>query len=78
MSQLKKHIGKAPSSFTLPLIGTDGALLKELVRILGRGMVKKWNHAATEVLVELANTFAGDSTGENLQELQWKFTGFNP
>lgn len=78
VSQLKKHIRKAPSSLTLPLIGTDGALLKEPVRILDRGMVKKGNHAATEVLVEWGNTFAGDSTWENLQEHQWKFPDFDP
>lgn len=34
VSQLKKHIGRAPVSPNLPLVGSDGALSKEPVGIL--------------------------------------------
>lgn len=46
VSQLKKHIGKAFNSPLLPLVGTDEALNKELLRILDRRMVRKADHAA--------------------------------
>ncbi|KAA3467585.1 Retrotransposable element Tf2 [Gossypium australe] len=49
--QLKKHVGSAIQSPTLPPVGTDGSVLKELARILDRRMVKKGNHVANEVLV---------------------------
>lgn len=52
VSQLKKHIGKAVSSSVLPPTGSDGAILKEPIRVLGRRMTKKGNQAVTEVLIE--------------------------
>lgn len=70
VSQLKMHIGKAPHSPALPLVGIDEAINKEPSGSLDRRMVKKGNYAAaTEVIVEWANTFPEDSTWENLQEL---------
>lgn len=40
-SQLKKHIGKPPTSTLLPLVGTNGSLSKEPMTILDRRMVRK-------------------------------------
>lgn len=78
VSQLKKHIGKAYHSPALPLVGTDRAINKELLRILDRRMVKKGNLAVTEVLVEWINTFPEDPTWESWQELQQQYPRFDP
>ncbi|GMI64925.1 hypothetical protein HRI_000161800 [Hibiscus trionum] len=78
VSQLKKHIGSDPVQSELPVIGVDGAIAKEPVKILERRMVKKGNRAVTEVLVEWTNSFPEDATWENLYKLQQQFPSFNP
>ncbi|KAA3480985.1 reverse transcriptase [Gossypium australe] len=60
----QKHVGLAIHSPTLPLVRTGGSVLIESAWILDRRMVKKGNHAVTEVLVEWADTFPEDSTWE--------------
>lgn len=52
VSYLEKHIGSAVSASILPPVGSDGALLKEPIRVLDRRMVKKGNQAITEILVD--------------------------
>ncbi|KAA3481085.1 reverse transcriptase [Gossypium australe] len=69
VSQLKKHISKASVTSNLPLVGFDGALSREPIRVIDRRMVKKGNSAAMEVLVEWENTFPKDATWENIQEI---------
>lgn len=62
----------------LPVMGTNGVIDKEPMRILDRRMIEKGNQAATEVLVEWFNTFPEDSTWEDLQELQQRYPAFDP
>lgn len=46
---------------TLPVVGANGAMLKEPARVLERRMVKRGNQTVTEVLVEWTNTFPEDA-----------------
>lgn len=69
VSQLKKHVGRAPHLPLLPLVGSDDELPKIPVRIVDRRMIKRGNQAIIEVLVEWANTFPEYSTWENFNEL---------
>ncbi|KAK5811495.1 hypothetical protein PVK06_026832 [Gossypium arboreum] len=55
------------------LVGQDGAMTKEPIRLLNRRLVKRKSHAITKVLVEWANTFPENSTWEVLRDLQVKF-----
>ena len=77
VSQLKRHVGQAAVQATLPLLDTDGLLVKEPVQILERRMQKAGNVAVTEVLVRWSNTFPEDATWENLQSLQQRFPQFH-
>lgn len=78
VSQLKKHVGHATISPSLPLVGTDGNLPKVLVKILERRMVKRRNHAVTEVLVEWANSFPEDATWESFTGFCKQYPSFDP
>lgn len=78
VSQLKKHVGSAPTQNQLPVVDVHGALPKEPVRIVDRRMVKKESQAVTEVLVEWANSFPEDVTWESLAAIQTKFPHFQP
>ncbi|KAL4301768.1 hypothetical protein GQ457_10G007190 [Hibiscus cannabinus] len=62
----------------LPVIGSDGAISKEPVRILERRIGKRGNRAVTEVLVEWTNSFPEDATWEVLHQLLIQFPHFNP
>ncbi|TYH35122.1 hypothetical protein ES332_D13G171500v1 [Gossypium tomentosum] len=57
VSQLKKHVGSAPTQTQLPLVDVHGALPKEPVRIIDRRMVKKGSQAVTEVLTAIQTKF---------------------
>ncbi|XP_016747280.1 uncharacterized protein [Gossypium hirsutum] len=78
VSQLKKHVGAAPTQAELPMVDDQGVLPKEPVRILDRRMVKRGNSAATEVLVEWVNSFSEDATWEPLPIIQAKFPWILP
>ncbi|KAA3489377.1 reverse transcriptase [Gossypium australe] len=78
ISQLKKHIGSAPTQAQLPLVDAHRALQKEPVRIVDKMIVKKGNQAVTEVLVEWIDSFLEDATWESLLLLQTKFPHFHP
>ncbi|GMI68863.1 hypothetical protein HRI_000555600 [Hibiscus trionum] len=78
VSQLKKHIGSDEFSNQLPLVGPDGGISKEPVRIIDRRVGRRENRAVTEVLVEWFNTFPEDATWEILYQLQQQFPNFNP
>ncbi|GMI64735.1 hypothetical protein HRI_000142800 [Hibiscus trionum] len=78
VSQLKKHIGSDEFSAQLPLIGPDGGISKEPVRIIDRRIGKRGGRAVTEVLVEWSNAFPEDATWEVLYQLQQQFPDFNP
>lgn len=64
------------SASDLPPVGSNGALLKEPVRVLDRRMTKQENHVVTEVLAERADTFPEDSSWEKLHDLQRRFLAF--
>ncbi|XP_052489802.1 uncharacterized protein LOC105801516 [Gossypium raimondii] len=64
-----KHVGLAPTQDQLPLVDDQSVLPKEPVHILDRRMVKRGNHAVTEVLVEWVNSFPEDATWEPLPVL---------
>lgn len=78
VSQLKKHIGSAECMADLPPVGSDGAMLKEPVRIINRRMIKKGNHAEIEVLVEWADTFPKDATWKIWSTFQQQYPTFDP
>ncbi|GMI70001.1 hypothetical protein HRI_000669400 [Hibiscus trionum] len=77
VSQLKKHLGDVPVEQELPIVGSDGIISKEQVKILEKRIGKRGNRAMTEVLVELTNSFPKDATWENLHQLQIQFPEFN-
>lgn len=62
----------------LPVVGSDGTIVKEPVRILERCMTKRGNRAVTEVLVQWSNAFPEDATWELLYDLQQQFPSFDP
>ncbi|GMI68447.1 hypothetical protein HRI_000514000 [Hibiscus trionum] len=78
VSQLKKHISSDPVQSDLPVVGSNGTIVKEPLRILDRRMVKKGNRAVTEVLVEWTNSFPEDATWEVFHKLQLDYPHFNP
>ncbi|GMI95061.1 hypothetical protein HRI_003175400 [Hibiscus trionum] len=78
VSQLKKQVGSDEVSSQLPLIGPDGGIGKEPVRVIDRRIGKRGNRVVTEVLVEWSNTFPEDATWEVLYQLQQQFPDFNP
>ncbi|GMJ07956.1 hypothetical protein HRI_004464800 [Hibiscus trionum] len=78
VSQLKKHIGSAIVQSDLPVLGPDGTIIKEPVKILDRRMVKRGNRAVTEVLVEWTNSFPEDATWELYHKLKLDFPHFDP
>ncbi|KAL4312283.1 hypothetical protein GQ457_01G050680 [Hibiscus cannabinus] len=78
VSQLKKHIGSALYQSGLPIVGSDGTINKEPMKILDRRIGKKGNKSVTEVLVEWSNSFPEDATWEVLQKLQMDYPQFNP
>lgn len=78
VSLLKKHVEQAIVSPSLPLVGTDGSLPKEPVKILECRMVRWGNHAEIEVLVEWANSFPEDATWENFADFYRQYPSFDP
>ncbi|GMI70186.1 hypothetical protein HRI_000687900 [Hibiscus trionum] len=76
-SQLKKHIGSAIVQSDLPVLGSDGTIIKEPVKILDRRMVKRGNRAVMEVLVEWTNSFSEDATWELYHKLKLDFPHFD-
>lgn len=78
VSQLKKHVGSAIHSPTLPPVGTNGSVLKESASILDKRMTKKGNQAITDVLVEWADTFPEDPTWEVWIGFQKQYPTFDP
>ncbi|GMI77925.1 hypothetical protein HRI_001461800 [Hibiscus trionum] len=78
VSQLKKHVGSTPVQTDLPVVGIDGTMVKEPLRIVDRIMVKRGNRFVTEVLVEWTNYFSEDATWELFYKLRQEFPHFNP
>ncbi|GMI70628.1 hypothetical protein HRI_000732100 [Hibiscus trionum] len=78
VSQLKKHIGSDMAQADLPIIGPDGSISKEPLKILERRIGRRGNRTVTEVLVEWTNSFPEDATWEILHQLQMQFPDFNP
>lgn len=66
VSQLKKHAGNTIHQPDLPIVGMDGAMIKEPTCILDKRMVKRGNKAVIEVLAEWTNAFLDSATWENL------------
>ncbi|KAA3467429.1 reverse transcriptase [Gossypium australe] len=65
-STFHKHAENTIHQPDLPIVGMDGAMIKEPTCILDKRMVKRGNKAVTEVLAEWTNAFADDATWENL------------
>ncbi|GMJ10271.1 hypothetical protein HRI_004696300 [Hibiscus trionum] len=78
VSQLKKQVGSDEVHSQLPLIGPDGGISKEPIKILDRRVGRRGNKTVTEVLVEWSNTFPEDAAWESLYQLQQQFPEFNP
>ncbi|OMO68489.1 reverse transcriptase [Corchorus capsularis] len=77
VSQIKKHIGKAPAHAQLPVLDSHGIIAREPTAILERRMVKRRGRAVTEALVLWSNSFPEDATWECLFDLQKKFPDFD-
>lgn len=69
VSQLKRHVGKQSVQTALPILGLDGAKLKEPSHIIDRCMTRRGNQTIIEVLVEWTNIFPED--GE-IDGKQWR------
>ena len=78
VSQLKQHVGTTVVQSVLPDMDGDGVISRVPVQILERRMIKKGNHAVTQVLVQWSNSFAEDATWELLADLQTRFPHFDP
>ena len=78
VSQLKQHVGPLPQQSPLPLIDETGALIKEPISIIDRGIGKREGKVVTEVLVHWRNTFPKDATWEVLTTFQHRFPDFHP
>ena len=78
VSQLKKHVGPSQVQSYLPLLDSDGLIVKEHVQILERCIQRAGNVAITEVLVRWSNTFPKDATWETWSSLQQRFPQFQP
>lgn len=62
-SLLKKKIGNVPVFLALPTATNHrGQPLVEPIAILEQRMVKRGNHATTQVLVQWSNSFVEDAT----------------
>ena len=78
VSQLKQHVGNVVVQSALPTMDGEGVISRVPVQILQRRMIKKGNHAVTQVLVQWSNSFAEDATWELLADLQAQFPDFDP
>lgn len=78
VSLLKLHVGNAPVQTQLPLMDSDGAIMKEPVVILDRRMNQRRGKMVTEVLIQWSNSFPEDATWEIFQDMQAKFPDFHP
>ncbi|XP_070007416.1 uncharacterized protein [Nicotiana sylvestris] len=79
VSQLKKKLG--PKVFPAkdpPLSTPEGQLVAEPVAILDRKMIKRGNHAVTQVLVQWANLSPKEATWEDFSFLTLQFPEFRP
>ncbi|XP_016700231.1 uncharacterized protein [Gossypium hirsutum] len=73
VSQLQKHIDRASITSNLLLVGFDGELSIEPMRVIDRRMVKKETSAVMEVLVEWANTFQKMQRGRTYKSSKENF-----
>nr|CAD1843956.1 unnamed protein product [Ananas comosus var. bracteatus] len=79
ISQLKRKIGSAPSSPTIPAyINTEGHLLVEPIAALDRRMVKRHGKAATQLLIHWSNQPKENATWKYFTDLQRRFPHFDP
>ncbi|XP_022760138.1 uncharacterized protein LOC111306584 [Durio zibethinus] len=61
VSQLKKHVGRKPTQFHLPLLDGDRTLAQEPVAILDMRMNKRRGRLVIEVLEQWSNCFPEDA-----------------
>ncbi|XP_009593403.2 uncharacterized protein [Nicotiana tomentosiformis] len=79
ISQLKNKLGTHTTSPTLPVVHAEhGHVLLTLEAILDRRLAPNNVRATTPVLVKWLNDGPEDSTWEDWQEFQLKFSFFNP
>nr|CAD1844221.1 unnamed protein product [Ananas comosus var. bracteatus] len=79
ISQLKKKIGSAASSSTIPAyVNAEGQLLVESIAVLDRRITKRGNKAVTQVLIQWSNLPEEETTWEYLFDLQKRYPNFNP
>lgn len=77
VSQLKKHVGDAPVSSTLPELDTLGQLRVEPIAILDRKIAKRGNRVVVYVLVHWSNATPADATWELFDDVEKRFPEFN-
>lgn len=79
VSLLKKKIGQSvvPST-TLPVVGSEGQLLVEPVKIVVKHVLKRGNQEVSQVLIQWSNSIPEDATWEDWENLSRKFPDFNP
>ncbi|CAL0311123.1 unnamed protein product [Lupinus luteus] len=78
VSQLKKHVGEAVVSTTIPLLDNAENFPKEPELILDRMRVKRRGRAVTKVLVKWKHHLVEDATWEFFYDLCQKFPSFHP
>lgn len=77
VSQLKKHVGTAPVSSTLPEMDDTGQLSAIPVAILDRKLAKRGANAAVYVLVHWSNAAVSEATWESYEDMEIRFLEFN-
>jgi hypothetical protein len=71
VSQLKRHVGSQPGQTTLPQMPPTPALQPQAT--MDRGIVKRKNQAATQILIHWRGFSPADATWEYAKEIATRF-----
>ena len=75
---MKKHVGEAVTSSSLPSLVEGDPLIKEPEAILDRMTVKRRGRAVTKVLVKWKHSLPEDATWEFFFDLKQRYPHFQP
>ena len=78
VSQLKKHVGEAVTSSSLPCLVEGDPLIKEPEAILDRMPIKRRGRVVTKVLVKWKHSLPEDATWEFFFDLKQRYPHFQP
>ncbi|KAK8931221.1 hypothetical protein KSP39_PZI016563 [Platanthera zijinensis] len=79
VSQLKAHVGNAPTtSAALPTVTDEGYPLVEPQSVLDRRLVQRRGKPATQLLIQWSHSPPEDATWEFLFDLRRRFPNFSP